>query len=276
VTALLLLAATSAAQAQPAPGKPYDKERARALYDEGLRHYNVAEYDQAIESFKSSYLVSGDASLLFNIAQAYRLSGNCEQALRFYKNFQRENPGASNAGEVDAAISKCEAAPPPPPAPEPRAAEPAPEPPVAVPVDIAPSAPAPLRPIPGAAPPPGTLPAVSPAEPRRDRGARRRLLGAVTAGAGAALLVSGLYFGIKAMSQASDTADQKGEWGPEQQRAEEAGQRNGRIGGVLTGLGAAAVVTGGVVYLLGSLERPGPVAVALAPAGAKVVWRCAF
>jgi tetratricopeptide (TPR) repeat protein len=90
--ALWFLMASATALAQPAPGQPYDKEHAKALYAEGLRHYNVAEYDQAIESFKSSYLVSGDARLLFNVAQAYRLKGDCEQALRFYKNFQRENP----------------------------------------------------------------------------------------------------------------------------------------------------------------------------------------
>jgi len=108
---LCLLLASATSQAQPPPGKPYDKERARALYAEGLRHYNVAEYDQAIEAFKGAYLVSGDPRLLFNVAQAYRLKGDCEQALRFYKNFQRENPDAQSAAEVEGAIRKCESAP---------------------------------------------------------------------------------------------------------------------------------------------------------------------
>ena len=87
------------------------KEQAKALYDEALRHYNVAEYDAAIEGFKESYVISGDPRLLFNVAQSYRLKGNCEEAVRFYKNFLRTHPDAGARAEAEAAMGKCEAAP---------------------------------------------------------------------------------------------------------------------------------------------------------------------
>src|SRR5688572_20353129 len=112
VTVFTVLQATAAVAEPAAPKKLTQKEKAeaRALYDEGLRHYNVAEYAQAITASKKAYLPSGDPKLLFNVPQSYRLNGDREQALRFYRNFQREAPGAANQTEVDAAISKCETA----------------------------------------------------------------------------------------------------------------------------------------------------------------------
>jgi hypothetical protein len=93
----------------PAPTKdPKDREKARALYAEGLRRFNVAEYGPAIEAFKSSYLLSDDPKLLYNIAQAYRLEGDCEQAIRFYKNFLRAVPSTTDRADVDSAMRKCE------------------------------------------------------------------------------------------------------------------------------------------------------------------------
>src|SRR4051812_26854195 len=77
------------AWAQPAqPAQPAADDRANAseavrLYDEGKRHFDIGEYAQAIASWKLSYLRSSAPLLLFNIAQAYRLSNNCGQANRF-------------------------------------------------------------------------------------------------------------------------------------------------------------------------------------------------
>ncbi|HET9989953.1 MAG TPA: hypothetical protein VFQ65_15590, partial [Kofleriaceae bacterium] len=58
-----------------------DRAAAKQLYDEGLRHYNVAEYPAAIVAWKQAYVLSKKPILLFNIAQAYRLAGDCKQAL---------------------------------------------------------------------------------------------------------------------------------------------------------------------------------------------------
>jgi tetratricopeptide (TPR) repeat protein len=291
---LCLLCASATARAQPAPGQPYDKERARALYAEGLRHYNVAEYDQAIESFKGAYLVSGDARLLFNVAQAYRLKGDCEQALRFYKNFQRANPDGQSAAEAEVAIRKCETAP----AGDAAAGQasvPAREPqtglvgqPAAALVAPAPAMQSAASPPAIAQSPPPQPEVVAQAPPgprsRRDvraipapeRGAHKRTGGVIVAGAGTALVAGGLYFGLKASQRASDTAAVTGEWGAAEQSAENAGQRDARTGLILTGVGIAGLVAGGVLYWLGAAERAGESSVSLAPAagGGSVVWTC--
>src|SRR5437763_748226 len=106
---------------------PADPARARQLYDEGLAHYNVAEYDQAIESFKAAYLISKAPGLLFNIALSYRLKGDCEQAVHFYKNYLHAQPRATQRKKIVARIEEMEkcarektaaaAQPPPPPQP---------------------------------------------------------------------------------------------------------------------------------------------------------------
>ena len=84
--------------------------KAKQLYDEGFRHFNVAEYPQAIDSWKQAYLISKKPLLLFNIAQAYRLSGDCKQAMTFYENYQNSETSIKNQDELDQAIAACKAA----------------------------------------------------------------------------------------------------------------------------------------------------------------------
>src|SRR5712672_1848725 len=90
LTVVLALGRLAGAQpANPTPDDPARAAEAAALYDEGKRHFDIGEYAQAIASWKQSYLRSSAPLLLFNIAQAYRLSGNCAQANRFYLNSRR-------------------------------------------------------------------------------------------------------------------------------------------------------------------------------------------
>src|SRR6185295_10855771 len=67
--------------------------RARALYQEGARLYNLGQYDAAVQSFEAAYAISGAKPLLFNIAQAYRLAGpaRCDSALQAYESYLRED-----------------------------------------------------------------------------------------------------------------------------------------------------------------------------------------
>jgi hypothetical protein len=67
---------TTVVHAQPAV--PQDPTvRARELYLEGKRNYDLADYPRAIAAWKESYTLSGAPMLLFNIGQAYRLAGDC-------------------------------------------------------------------------------------------------------------------------------------------------------------------------------------------------------
>jgi tetratricopeptide (TPR) repeat protein len=81
LAALTLLMGTRIQAAQAAEAK------ARALYESGLRHYRAGEYDQAIENLKDSYQVVPAPGLLYDLAQAYRLKGDCREAQRLYRQF---------------------------------------------------------------------------------------------------------------------------------------------------------------------------------------------
>jgi tetratricopeptide (TPR) repeat protein len=100
---LLALGLTGGASVRAdAPPEPVDPgagngEPWRKLYDEGKVHYQLREYDQAILAFKESYRQSRRPQLLFNIAQAYRLAGDCASAARFYRTFLDAAPVADPA-----------------------------------------------------------------------------------------------------------------------------------------------------------------------------------
>jgi tetratricopeptide (TPR) repeat protein len=140
VLVAVLCAGASAARAQPED----TQARSRALYDEGSRAYKAGDYPRAIEKFLAAYDLSGAPAILFNIAQAYRLAGNCQRALEYYRRSLDEEPEAANRAEVEeriaemqacveqAAQQKEEATPEPEPEPEPEPAASAPPPPVAV------------------------------------------------------------------------------------------------------------------------------------------------
>ncbi|MBK7858938.1 MAG: hypothetical protein IPJ65_10040 [Archangiaceae bacterium] len=108
---------------------PSNEARAGALYEEGLKHYNVAEYEQAIDRFKQAYLLTRAPELLFNVAQAYRLwGGHCELALQSYKSYLREDPKSPKRAKVEGYVAELEKCPAPVVEPPPPAAEPTPAP----------------------------------------------------------------------------------------------------------------------------------------------------
>ena len=116
----------SAADAQPA------HLEARRDYEQGRAHYALGEYPEAIALFRKAYELSAAPGLLFDIAQAYRLEGNCSKAIELYRHFARlapESPRRGDAEEYEKNLTaQCE---PPPPraslpeAPRPIAATPA-------------------------------------------------------------------------------------------------------------------------------------------------------
>ena len=89
----------------PAPVDDPNEKRAQELYEQGNTHYDLAEYDQAIDSFKEAYKLSKKPAFIYNIAQAYRQKGDCENALKSYKNYLRLAPKGefSNAARQDLA-----------------------------------------------------------------------------------------------------------------------------------------------------------------------------
>ena len=83
---------------------------AKRLYLEGTKAYSLGDFPKAIESYKRAFDVKPDPVLLYNIAQAYRLSSDFGQSLFFYKSFLRNMPDAANREEVEGRISEMESA----------------------------------------------------------------------------------------------------------------------------------------------------------------------
>jgi tetratricopeptide (TPR) repeat protein len=81
------------AQAQPSERQRRDqKKAARGHYERGRAHHERHEYEQAIREYLLAYELQPSPGLLFNIAQAYLLSGDREKALEHYQAYLREEP----------------------------------------------------------------------------------------------------------------------------------------------------------------------------------------
>ena len=62
------------------------------LYTQGQHAYDEKRYDEAVALWTRSYEASHLPALLFNIAQAYRLGGDCTKAVASYKKFLELDP----------------------------------------------------------------------------------------------------------------------------------------------------------------------------------------
>jgi len=93
---------------------------AAELYRRGREAYDRQDYAEAAELFTRCHARSGDPSLLFNIAQAERLAGDCAAAADHYRRFLAEVPDAPNRADAEAKLAdmeRCAEARTPPPAP---------------------------------------------------------------------------------------------------------------------------------------------------------------
>jgi tetratricopeptide (TPR) repeat protein len=84
------------------------KRQAKEHYEKATRLYDVGKYGEAIAEYEQSYLLIGDAALLFNIGQAYRLWDRPDEAIRAYKNYLRQRPDAPNRADVERKIADLE------------------------------------------------------------------------------------------------------------------------------------------------------------------------
>jgi hypothetical protein len=236
-----------------------DTAAAKQLYDVGLRHYNVAEYADAITSWKQAYLIAKKPILLFNIGQAYRLSGDCAQAMTFYDSYAREAPNPPNQEELDQAIALCKAA-------KPAEPEPHPE----------PTPPPPPVPTPVVEPPPAPAPKPEPPPAPVERAhSHTRTIAIVVGAAGIAASATGVYFALAGKHDSQKLDGFTGPWTPTQQAIQTTGQRDNKLAWVFGGVGAAAVITGAVMFVLGGASEQ-PIAIAPTRGGAQVAWSFAW
>jgi tetratricopeptide (TPR) repeat protein len=86
--------------------EPRDKDPTalRELFKRATTHFNLGKFKEAAIEYEQLYEAHPDPVLLYNIAQSYRLAGESERALFFYRSYLRNNPQAKNRAEVDARI----------------------------------------------------------------------------------------------------------------------------------------------------------------------------
>jgi tetratricopeptide (TPR) repeat protein len=111
--AVALLAAPHVAQAEDADNtnvssgtvaaKPL--ERARVRYREGVQAYKEGHFRDAIDLFLEADQLAPSAALSFNIGAAYEKLGEPAAALRWYRDYLRRAPDASDRSQVEALVS---------------------------------------------------------------------------------------------------------------------------------------------------------------------------
>ena len=109
--------ADQAAASSDPSAMPNARERARSLFEQGQLHYSLGEYGEAIARFREAYELSAAPGLLFNLAQAHRLKGDCAPAIEIYRHFKRLAPDSPHVAEADTQIAALSATCPPAPTP---------------------------------------------------------------------------------------------------------------------------------------------------------------
>lgn len=107
---LPLRAMIAIAVALSATAHAEDKARAREAYRQASQHYDLGEYQQALEGFKEAYRNYEDPAFLFNIAQCHRALGRKQEAVVFYRSYLRKSEDAPNREYVQRTIADLEAA----------------------------------------------------------------------------------------------------------------------------------------------------------------------
>src|SRR5262249_39625594 len=81
-----------------------DASAAREHYKRGIKAYAPGHYADAAKEFEAAYQALDEPALLFNLAQAYRFSGDYAAAVRSFRSFLRRMPNTKNRAEVEARI----------------------------------------------------------------------------------------------------------------------------------------------------------------------------
>jgi tetratricopeptide (TPR) repeat protein len=257
LTAVTLAAGASTAHAN----EPLLVERARALSDTGRAAHDRGDYERAISAFKEAYVIAPAPGLLFNLAQAYRLQGKCDEAVIMYRRYLSTRPSDDARALAQTHLDTVE-----------RCARPAPSR-----GDLAGAYVTALE-ARSAELGGGASVELSALHVDRSRTAQRKKeigLG-VALGGGAALAIA-TYYGFRASAAADDVerAYQMGaKWRDVAARHED-GERAARIAQVFGIGGVAGIATGVTVYVLGKrAERTLPVVTPTADgARVSVGWR---
>ncbi|MBX3162567.1 MAG: hypothetical protein KF773_41785 [Deltaproteobacteria bacterium] len=244
----ILVAALAAAQPSAARAdRLLVPPKARAFADAGRHAHERGDYTAAIAAFKEAYVIAPAPALLFNLAQAYRLRGDCDDAALMYRRYLASAPPADEAALAAAhlaTVEKCTSG------------------------HLA------MR-----TPPPRAATAVASvhAAPARPAHSHLRELGIGIAAVGAASLGVAIYEAGVAYQASSDVerAYAKGGHGRAIAERDAEGREAATMARIFGVAGVAAVAGGAALYVLGKRAERVPVVAPIPGGGARVAvaWR---
>jgi hypothetical protein len=236
-------------------------EKARFLADRGRQLQRDGKFAEALEAYKAAYVLAPSPGLLFNLAQAYRLNGDCDDAAWMYRRFLDTDPRDDLRALVNDHLAKLQAC---------------------MHVGFRTPIETPTVPPAGkggdkAMPSQPTRPAELVPEPS-NAGHREQAIGTYTMIGGGAALAVAAGFAVEAHSASNDVANayHGGMRAPDVHAIDDRGQRDATIATVVGIAGGAALITGAVLYGLGRHEeRAQHVAIVPHPGGGEVrlAWR---
>ncbi|HVT06349.1 MAG TPA: tetratricopeptide repeat protein [Polyangia bacterium] len=250
---LLFAVVAFVAVARPAHAQltPQQKQEIHQHYDRATRAYDLGKYPEAVDEYQKVYEIDGDPVMLYNIAQAYRLNDQPQDAIHFYRRYLQRSPDARNREDVERKIAaqekviedkrKAAAAVQPPPVPTtPKTTTPKP-----APVVIEP--PPPPTPTPVITTP---QPAPEPEPPSNTQ----RIVGWSMVGVGVAADVVAVIEGVRAKNRADSVTDLQSKTDPpyfdsNAQALQSQGKTASLIAIVCGIAGTAVAVAGGVVLI---------------------------
>jgi tetratricopeptide (TPR) repeat protein len=102
------------AVAQPAAGPAWAAEPqvvpvpAQDLYELGMVHFRTRSFAEAAKAFEAAYALDPRREVLFALAQATRLSGDCPAAVPLYQRFLATRPPDHQVEATRLALARCE------------------------------------------------------------------------------------------------------------------------------------------------------------------------
>jgi tetratricopeptide (TPR) repeat protein len=84
--------------------------KARTLAERGRALHDAGDYAAAITAFTQAYVIAPSPALLFNLAQAYRLQGDCEDAALMYRRYLATDPSPEGRALAEmhlASVERC-------------------------------------------------------------------------------------------------------------------------------------------------------------------------
>jgi tetratricopeptide (TPR) repeat protein len=257
-SALLLAAAVMctplAARADDRPAVP---AKARALAERGRAAHDAGDYAGAITAFTQAYVIAPSPALLFNLAQAYRLQGKCDDAELMYQRYLATDPSPEGRSLAEAHLASME-----------RCLHK-----IALHVSADDATARIAVPAPPAASITSDAPPVS-----AHRAEIEKSVGVGLTIGGTAALAAALYYAVQAQDAADDVSAMydKGGKGKGVAPIDQRGRSAATNARILAVGGTVGVVGGIVMYVIGKRDESSPVAIAPLSHGAAVSMRWAF